>query len=270
MARKEALKPFDAHCHLDSENFKLNQEEVIERAKKVLSGILNLGLDPISNRATLELAKKYPGFIYAALAIHPTSIHEFTDEQIEEEINFIRKNKKKIIAIGEAGLDYKWIKKVLPAEIGKENAAKQEARQIKWFREFIRLANELDIPIIIHSRWGAGKVIEILEEEKPKKAVLHRFGGTVEQMKQGIKLGCKISLSPTAFTPPPVEYLNELDIDACTVETDAPYMQYCGKPSEPVNVLDAVKELANLKKISEEDVIKITNKNIKELFGIKF
>ena len=95
MANERALKPFDTHCHLDCDKFKDNQSEVISRAKKVLSGIINLGLDPISNRATLELAKKYPKFIYAALAIHPTSIHEFSDKQIQDEIEFIRKNKKK-------------------------------------------------------------------------------------------------------------------------------------------------------------------------------
>lgn len=255
------MKPFDVHCHLYDESFDKDRDSVIAKAKKVLSGIVIAGENPETNRKIIELAQKYPKFCYPSLGFHPTEIHKFTDEEIEEEIKWIKKQKP--LAISEIGLDFMVIKRDKLDEFAK-------MRQIEWFERFLKLADELKVPAIIHSRWATKQVVEILEDLKPKKAILHAFSGTNKEAERALKLGYKISIGNTiAYAEQKQELVKALPIEAFMLETDSPVLAPVkGARNEPSNIMLVVKEIARIKNIPEDKVIEITNKNVKDLFGI--
>jgi TatD DNase family protein len=255
------MKPFDVHCHLYDESFDKDRDNVIEKAKKVLSGVLVAGENPLTNRKIIDLAKNYPKFWHSALGFHPTEIHKFTDEEIENEIRWIKKQKP--IAISEIGLDFMVIKRDKLDEFAK-------MRQIEWFERFLKLADELKVPAIIHSRWATKQVVEILEDLKPKKAILHAFSGTVKEAERALKLGYKISIGNTiAYAEQKQDLAKHIDLKHLLVETDSPVLApQKGERNEPANVLLVVKEIARIKGITEKEVIEATNKNVKELFNI--
>lgn len=263
------MKPFDVHCHIYAKDFDKDRAQVIERAKKVIWGAINSGENIKSNRMVLELAKEYPKFLWPALAIHPSWIYKYSDEEIEKEIEFIRG--QKIIAIGEAGLDYFWIKKILPSKIGAKKASEEKQRQINTFKKFIELAKELDLPLVVHSRWATKAVIEVLEALKPEKVILHAFFGSISEAKRALTLGYKFSIGNTiAYAQQKRDLAKHLELKDLLLETDSPVLgPVKGERNEPVNIKFTIKEIAKIKNVPEEKVIEITNQNIKNLFGIQ-
>lgn len=255
------MKPFDVHCHLYDESFDKDRAKVIERAKKVLSGIIIAGENPASNRKIIDLNKKYPKFCFISLGVHPVEIHKFTDEELEAEVKWIRKQKP--FAISEIGLDFMVLERDKLDEFAK-------IRQMEWFEHFLKLADELKIPAIIHSRWATKPVVKILEDLKPKKAILHAFSGTNEEADRALKLGYKFSIGNTiAYAEQKQDLVKHLPIEAFILETDSPALAPVkGERNEPTNILFIIKEIAKIKNIPEEKVVEMTNKNVKELFGI--
>ncbi len=255
------MKAFDVHCHLYDKSFDRDRDIVVARAKKILFGILNAGENPETNRKVLALEKKYPEFCFSAFGFHPMQIHKFSDEEIEAELKWIKKQKP--AAISEIGLDF--------AVLSRENLDETaKMRQIKWFERFLQLADELKVPVIIHSRWATKHVVEILEKLKTKKAVLHAFSGTLKEAERALKLGCKISIGNTiAYAEQKQELVKHLPLDAFCLETDSPVLAPVkGERNEPANISLVVKEIARIKGIEEKEVIEAANKNIKELLGI--
>jgi len=250
------MKPFDAHCHFEA--FKVSeQERIINEAKKFICGAIVPGTCPKANRTILKLANKFKGFLWPALSVHPVYLPKMTDEEVEQELKFI--SKQKIIAVGEAGLDYFWLKKVV-----QKNADQEKKRQIRFFKEQIELAHKLKVPIIVHSRWAVARVCSILKGTRPAKAILHGFSGTLEQAKEMVKLGYMISGGPRLRS-----FFKELPIDSILLETDSPYLRVGNRHAMPRDILFAVKELARLKGLSEKKVIQETNKNVQRYFKIK-
>src|SRR3990167_2598751 len=157
----------DVHCHLD---LLKDKDKIIQRAKEKGVGIiLTNGVDVKTNRVSLELAEKHKE-VRVALGIYPIDALKLTDKEIDNEIEFIKENRKKITAIGEVGMDFKW--------------GKEEERQEKTFRKFIKLSKELDKPIIVHSRKAEEECIKILEDEKANKVVMHCFSGNSKLVKR--------------------------------------------------------------------------------------
>ncbi|HKZ49440.1 MAG TPA: TatD family hydrolase [Candidatus Nanoarchaeia archaeon] len=255
------MKAFDVHCHLYDKSFDNDRDKVIREAKKALFGILNAGENPEANRKVLELSKKYPNFCYPSFGIHPDSIHKLTDEELSDEIKWIKKQKP--IAISEIGLDYMVIKR-------DKLDAFAKMRQAEWFEQLLQLADSLKVPAVIHSRWATRPVVEILEELKPKKAVLHAFAGSLEEAKRAVKLGYKLSIGNTvAYAEQKKDLVKELPVEAFLLETDSPVLGPDPKKrNEPANISLTVKEMAKIKNIKEAQVIEITNENVKELFGL--
>lgn len=256
------MKPFDAHCHLYDESFDKDRDSVIAKAKKVLSGVIVVGEGPETNREVLALCKKYPKFLFPGLAIHPQKVHLMTDEEIDKEIDFIRKQKG-LVCIGECGLDYLWAKKS-----GKYEETKK--RQQETFRKFIALANKMNLPLNTHSRWAAPVVVKLLKDCKAKKVILHGFVATVQEARGAVELGYKITIGTNIFNWTQTrDYLQNLPLDAFVLQTDAPVSGPDPKKrNEPSNISLVVKEIAKIKKIPEDKVIETTNKNVKELFGL--
>jgi len=226
----------DIHCHLD--RCKGNAEDIISRARKANVGIIvNNGVGKETNKKTLELSKKFEE-IKAALGIYPIDALKLTDKEIDSEIDFIRKNKDKVVAIGEVGLDLK------------EN--RDLDKQIKNFEKFIRLSMDLNIPIIVHSRKAEKECIEILEKTRTKKVIMHCFSGDFKLVER-IKNNMWYFSIPASikFSEHFQKLAKEIPIEQIFCETDSPYLHPEKKMNnEPALVVESYKKIAEIKGIS--------------------
>ena len=243
----------DVHCHID---LLKDIEKTIKnaRAKKV-GIILTNGVDVKTNRISLKLAEKYPE-IKAALGIYPIDALKLTDNEIEKEIEFIRKNKKSIVAIGEVGMDFKW-------------DVKEKEKQEKTFRKFIKLAKELDKPIIVHSRKAEEECIKILEDEKARKIVMHCFSGNSKLVKRIIENKWTLTIPTCVKHAEQFQKMaEEIPLKQLLCETDSPFLHPDKKKNnEPANVIVSYEKIAELKKINIKDVEKQIEDNYIGLFG---
>ena len=267
-------KYIDIHCHLDMCK---EQDNVAVRAAKAEVLIIAQGVNPESNRKVLELAEKHEN-VLAALGIYPIDALAMSDKDIDSEIEFIRKNKDKVSAIGEVGIDHKEDQKhdvnsrVLDAHERLERSRHLEnwERQENIFRKFVKLSIDLDIPIIIHSRKAEEKIIEILEDMGCKKVIMHCFCGNK-------KLEARIIANKWYLTVPTTvtrtqqfqERARDSPLNQLFCETDAPYLHPDkGKEgeNEPALVIRAYQEIAKIRNISEKEVIEQIKNNFKALF----
>ncbi len=246
----------DVHAHLDFfENEKI--AEVIKNAEKnKVKVIINNGTDKKSNRKTIELSKKY-SLIKPALGLHPEFIEKFEDFLIEEELKFIEKNADKIIAIGEIGLDYHWVKD-----------EKQLVRQKALFERFLELAKSLDKPVIIHSREAEKDTVEMLSRSKIKNVVLHCFNGDLKLVKDTIKNGWMLSIPTNVVYNEHFQQLTDvIPLSHILTETDAPYLSpFKDKQNEPSFIIESIKKIAEIKRMNEEEVANAIFSNYQKMF----
>jgi TatD DNase family protein len=239
----------DTHAHLDY--FK-DVGAIIENAKKAgVKAIIANGLNAKSNRATLALSKKYT-IIKPALGIYPVDALKLTEEEIDKEIEFI--SKQKITAIGEVGLDYHWVKD------------KNEEQKI-IFQKFIKLAEKMKKPLIVHSRKAEADTIEILESAKVK-VVMHCFGGNLKLAKKVQENGWFFSI-PTSIVYDNhfQKIVEQMPMSQILTETDSPYLSpFKGKTNEPANIIEAVKKIAEIQKLDVKETANIIYMNYQNLF----
>ncbi len=238
----------DVHAHLDHRQFDKDRDEAIKRAERIL--IINNGLNPETNRKTLEISSKYRN-VKAALGLYP--IDALKIKNLDEELDFIRKNKDKIVAVGEVGLDYYW-----------EKQKKNEEKEI--FQKIIDLAEEIRKPVIVHSREAELDAIEMLESSKVK-AVLHCFG-SFELVKRAIDNGFYLSIPANVVFSGHFQKIVEMtELRNLLTETDSPYLSpYRGKRNEPSFVEKGLEKIAKIKNISKEDAEEEIYSNAKKLF----
>ena len=254
---------FDTHCHLNSEELYNNIDEVIASAKVVgVDKFLVVGWDIKSSYLAIELANKYPE-IYAAIGVHPTDIDGVTDEDFDKLMTHV--NDPKVVAIGEIGLDYHWVKD-----------PEQREKQKQWFIKQINAANLYKKPISIHNREAFGDCLAILKEHRPLYGgVMHCYSGSVELLKDVLDLGLYIGLDgPLTFTnsKTPKEVCEVVPLDRLVVETDSPYLAphpLRGTVNEPKNIALVIDEIARLKEESKKHIIDVLYKNSCRLFGIE-
>ncbi|MDR0879592.1 MAG: TatD family hydrolase [Clostridioides sp.] len=254
---------FDSHAHLNDESFDEDRDELIESLpKNGVDLVVNPASDLETSRTGIQLADKYD-FIYAAVGIHPQDVAE-TEEADIQEIKKMAQENKKVVAIGEIGLDYYYDD--VPKDI-----------QRKWLKRQILLANELSLPIIIHDRDAHKDTFDIIKENKSEEigCVMHCFSGSVELAKEYLKLGCYISIPGT------VTFKNsrkvravarEIPLDKLLIETDSPYLTpepYRGKRNNPAHVRYVAERVAEERGISFEEVCDASKANAKKLFRIE-
>jgi TatD DNase family protein len=241
----------DTHCHID---FMQDIPEIIKRANDKKVGIIvNNGINIESNRKTLELAKRYG--VKAALGIYPIDALKLSEKEINEEINFIKKNNEKVIAIGEVGIDLKWSNDL-------------EKQQIN-FQKFIDLAKELDKPLIVHARNAEKETIDILEKNKCKKVIMHCFGGDMKLVERIIKNKWLMSIpANVVFSEHFQKIVETAPIENLLCETDSPYLHPIKgqKDNEPSNVIESYKKIAEIKKITLKEAQEKIYKNFEETF----
>lgn len=265
------MELFDSHAHLNDEKFDNDRDEIIKQIKK--SGItrfITAGYNLSSSIKALELSQKY-NFIYATSGISPNDIPEnpqdeeilWKDIQKIEEI--IQKDHfKKIVAIGEIGLDYYWEK-----EEEKRNLQK------KAFIKQIELANKLQLPIVIHTRDAVMDTIEVLKTQKlDKKGVFHCCPQNRELVKEALKLGFYISFAgPITFknSRNAKEIIEMVPLDKMLIETDSPYLSpepNRGKRNDSRNVIYIAEKIADVRGMKIEEIAKITYQNACRIFQI--
>ena len=259
----------DVHCHLEHERFKEDLDEVVNRARKnKVKLIISSGVNPSTNRRALALAKKYPDIVKASFGIYPVDavankvdiaeefIRHVEKFDIDKELKWIEENSHKCIAIGEVGLDYKIVKG--HNDLQKEN-----------FRKCISLANKLNKTLIIHSRNAEGDTMDLLEEMKAKKVVMHCFQGKKSLIKKGLDLGFYFSIPAVITRLEHFKMMVELiPIENLLTETDAPYLaREVGGRSESTDVINTIKIISQIKGLSEGEVAKRIWKNTRDVFN---
>ena len=263
------MELFDSHCHLDDERFDEDREEIIEKIKE--SGVTKLvsaGYSIEGSRKGVELSKKYE-FIYTTCGLSPNDIPQ-TEEELWKDIDKIKKlvkenlEYKKIVAIGEIGLDYYWEKDNERRELQKKAFVKQ-----------IELANDFDLPIVIHTRDAVMDTIEILKKNKVnKKGVFHCCPLNRELVKEALKLDFYISFAgPVTFknSKNANEIIQMVPNDKMLIETDSPYLSpepLRGKRNDSRNVKYIAQKIAEVKGLSIDEVAEFTNQNAKRIFLI--
>jgi len=245
------MRYFDTHCHLDFPDYDKDREEVIKRAKE--SGVeymVNVGVNVESSKKCIDIAKKYD-FIFATCGIHPSEVDKCNESDLKE-IKRIGKNKK-VVAIGEIGLDFYY---------GKDNKEKQ----IEIFISQLKIASDLSLPVIIHQRESKNEIIEVFEKMKrnlSEKIVFHCFGFDEKLAQYCEENGFFISFTGiiTFKNASGVRKIaKNFHLERIMAETDSPYLSPSplrGKRNEPVRVRYIVEEIANqkgrdIKEISEK------------------
>lgn len=245
----------DSHAHLLPE-FVENIEDNIKKAKLFgLKAIINSAIEPSHFDYALELEAKNQNFIYTTLGFSPSHIKTLDFDLAYKQI---RENKC-LVAIGEVGLDYHWI----------HDAFWQKKERI-IFQKFIGLANERQLPLVIHSRKAEEDCLDILEENAEVPVLMHCFAGNLEQAKRVVDIGWMISI-PTAVVNRKKHrrIAKKVGLEHILVETDTPFLSPVpGKKNEPANVKYAIEEIASLKGISFEEVDSITSRNAQEFFKL--
>lgn len=258
----------DSHCHLEQKDYSQDRDKVIEECKKKLKAMITCNAHPKDIELTLKITKSYPNFIFASLGIHPEYIKDLDDkeinkgiEEIENGIKEIENHSQDIVAIGETGLDYYWVKE-------QEWREKQKILFIK----LIRLAKKLNLPLIIHSRDASDDTINILEKEgmKNKKVLMHLFVDK-RNLSRVIDNGWMISIGPGIARSKDIRKIaRDAPLSSILLETDSPWFQQEGqKYGTPLNVQVPLEKIAEIKKISIAEVEKQTDLNAISFFNLK-
>ncbi len=252
---------FDTHAHYDDIAFDEDRDELIEYMhQNGVDYIVNAGEAVKSSLAGVEMGKKYD-FVYSASGIHPEHANETTDSDIVE-IEKIARENKKVVAIGEIGLDYHY-----------EGYNKE--KQIDIFKKQLKIAKDLDLPVIIHSRDASQDTFDIIKESGVRKGIIHCYSGSAQMAADYVKMGFFIGIGGVLTYKNArklVEVAEEIDINNIVLETDCPYLApapFRGKRNNSLYIQYVAEKMAEIKGISYDEVCKITSENGKKIFGIQ-
>ncbi len=252
---------FDSHAHYDDEAFDADREELLSKIlpDKNVCGIMNVSSEYDTIEKIVNLCDKYE-FIYGAAGIHPSCAQNLPENYLDTIKTAL--THKKMLAVGEIGLDYYHI------------AYCDKDTQKRVFHEQLNLARDLNLPVILHDRDAHGDMMEILKAYK-LSGVMHCYSGSVEMAKQLIKLGYHLGVGGVVTFKNAkniVEVVKEIPMDKLLLETDCPYLSpvpFRGKRNDSSLISFIAREIARIKGISEEEVLKISKNNITKLFNIK-
>ena len=252
---------FDTHAHYDDDAFDDDRDVLLSGMKEAgVEYIVNVGASMASSERSVALAEKYP-FVYAAVGVHPDEVGELNDEKIEQLRTWA--NHEKVKAIGEIGLDYYWDKE-------------QHDLQKHWFMRQMELANECKLPMIVHSREAAKDTLDMVIAAKSLElsGIIHCYSYSAEQAREYLNMGYYIGIGGV-LTFKNAKKLKEVaeyaPLSQIVLETDCPYLApvpYRGKRNDSSKLSLVAEELAAIKQMPVEEVIRITNENGRKLYHI--
>jgi TatD DNase family protein len=258
----------DTHSHLEQPDFNDDRNLVIQRCKKQLQAVITSCADPRYLNLTLKLTRQYLGFVFATASIHPSYVQKYSSEDIEIYIERIKASKESIIAIGETGLDYNWIKD-----------CEWQERQRDLFRRLIKLSKELQLPLVIHSRDAIEDVLEILEQREAKKVQMHMFTSH-NFLKRVLENNWTISINTLLLrSKSQRKIVRDCPLENLMLETDSPWLGL-GEDgnikakdvvrNEPVAIKLVAKKICDIKGVDLEKVTEQTSSNAIQLFNLHF
>lgn len=249
---------FDAHAHYDDKWFDDDRSALLSSLpQNGVAYVVNAAVDLETAETAISYAETYP-HVYACAGIHPENLDGLADDYLDQLTELLKH--PKVVALGEIGLDYHW-------EIPKE-------LQNRVFEEQLLLARKLDVPVVIHDREAHGDVMALVRKYQPK-GLMHCYSGSVEMLKEVLKLGMSISLGGTVTfknARVPVEVAAAVPLDRLLLETDAPYLSpvpYRGKRNDSTNIAYTAARIAEIRGMDAQELIDLTTENAKRLYGIK-
>jgi len=260
------MKFVDAHIHLSDPEYGSQLAQIVQEAKQSnVVALVSSSMDYESCQRNLMLAEENKGLVYAALGIHPWNVTNLTQKELDETLNLILQHGvecEKVVAIGEIGLDPQYAKH-----------RETKDKQMQVFQEMLAAAEKLSLPIILHSRWSAQKILPLLTSYRLEGVLFHWFSSPVELIPQILERGYYISEGPpTVFSNRTQEIVKQVPITNLLTETDGPvsyYGPFEGKVTTPAFIPLVVKAMAEIKKIKEEEVAEQILKNFASFFRIE-
>lgn len=252
---------FDTHSHYDDKVFNEDRDALLLGLKdRGVGTVVSVGADMSSSRAALALAGQYD-FVFCSLGVHPSEVEELT----EDDMMFLQENAsyEKVVAIGEIGLDYHW------PEPAKEV-------QKKWFRRQIELARQTNLPIIVHSRDAAEDTMHIIKETRAYECggVIHCYSYSPEMAEEFVAMGYYIGVGGVVTFKNArklVQTVETIPLKKIVLETDCPYLSpepHRGERNDSTRLSYVAQKIADIKGITEEEVIETTRKNAEALYRL--
>ena len=265
----------DTHIHIDEEAYAPDREEVIARQRESgVEAMIVPGVNAASVTSVMEVCRTHPAYCYPALGLHPEDVKDDWETQLAVVENAIRAHRSELVAVGEIGLDYYW-----------DKTYKEEQKEV--LRRQLLLANELNLPVILHNREATEDCLRILKESQmvhgtcpngKLTGVFHCFNGSRETARQILDMGfflgiggvitfknCKLAETLAEMNEPMV-------LDRIVLETDGPYLApvpHRGQRNESRLMRYVAERLAEVYDCTAEEIITATTNNAKRLFGIK-
>ncbi len=251
------MQLIDTHSHIYYDKYKEDFDKVLKRAEdNNLKNIICVGVDIESSEKSILLAEKY-NMIYSTAGYHPHESKDANENYLEKLEQLL--NHEKVVAVGEIGLDFFY------------NHSDKKT-QVKIFNEQIELANHLNMPCVIHNRNSDKELLESLKQQKIKKGVIHCFASNIKFAKELLNLNLFLSFTGLlTFNKELESVVKEIPLKKIMIETDSPYLTpkpHRGKRNEPFMVKYVAQKIAEIKKISIEEVANVTTKNAVEFFGL--
>ena len=252
-------KIIDTHTHIYDKQFENDFDDVMKRIEDELEGIVSIGFDLESSIKSIELANRY-SFVNAVIGVHPVDIKKYNDK-VEKELERLALTEKKVVAIGEIGLDYHWMED--PKDV-----------QIAGFRKQMELAERVKKPVVIHTREALQDTLDVLRDYRNVGGILHCYPGSLEAAKPFLDryylgIGGTLTFKNNKKTK---ELVKNLPLEKIVLETDCPYLTpvpFRGKRNEPIYTKYVAEEVARIKGISVEEVIRVTTENAKKIYGMQ-
>ncbi len=248
----------DVHCHL--EYIENPEKAILEAKEKGMKGLISSVADPKEAEKVLNLRKKFPDFVFVALGFHPEYVEGYSKDKLQNYLDFLKEKRNEIVAMGEVGLDYFH---------NSQNKKEQKA----VFREFIHLAQELNLPLVVHCREAWNDVLEILKEERAEKVCLHCFSGSEGNLKEAISRNYFVSFATNlCYTKKHPRLLEKTPLEFLLLETDSPWLDPENPKqltNRPWKVFFSAQKVAQIKRVSLEEIIEITTDNAKKFFNLK-
>ena len=254
------MRVFDTHAHYDSGAFNADRLELLaSMPQQRVELILNPGCDLESSRTAVTLAERFP-FVYAAVGVHPSDCGDWEDSWLEELRELA--GRPKVKAIGEIGLDYYW----------KDNPPRELQQHV--FHQQLTLAEELNLPVIVHDREAHHDCLEVVRAHPGARGVYHCYSGSLEDAKVLVKLGWMLSFTGTITyknARKALEVIDWLPMDRIMIETDSPYLTpvpFRGERNDSSKVHLVAETIAQVKGMEPEEAARITLENGKRFFRI--
>jgi len=250
------MKIFETHAHLDLPDFNKDRDAIIQKCfTSGIEYIINIGYNKETSEGSIALARKYPT-VYATVGYHPHDANDFDPEVVKQ-----LARDKKVVAIGEIGLDYF------------RNLSSHKA-QLEAFASQVQLAHEFELPIVVHDRDAHEECYEVLKKAQAKEVVFHCFSGDVIFAEKLLAEGWYLSFTGNITYKSSLleDVVRMVPEDRFFVETDSPYlspMPHRGERNSPLNLPYVVQKIADIKRIAPNKVAELAYNNAKQFFSIK-